>query len=128
APDGIVSIEIDPQTGMPATPMCPTSRMEVYIAGTQPVGSCPLHSGGGRTPTHITGWGPAAPPAPAPPPEITPRTPTAGGDSQFALPATIQRAARQTPPDPAPKSPEPKKEGDQEKKKGILRRFLGVFK
>ncbi|MEI9972652.1 MAG: hypothetical protein WDO73_11665 [Ignavibacteriota bacterium] len=26
APDGIVSIEIDPETGYPATPACPTTR------------------------------------------------------------------------------------------------------
>ena len=55
APDGIVSIEIDPLSGFPATPGCPTRRSEVYIAGTQPVGACPLH-GGGRYVTSVTGW------------------------------------------------------------------------
>ena len=54
APDGIVTISIDPQSGMPATPACPTSRPEVYIAGTQPLGACPLH--GGRQVTNVAGW------------------------------------------------------------------------
>ena len=43
APDGIVTIEIDPETGFLATPACPTRATEVYIAGTQPVGACPKH-------------------------------------------------------------------------------------
>ena len=64
APDGIVSIEIDPQSGMPATPNCPTRRSEVYISGTQPVGACPLHGGGGRPVTNVAGWE-VAPPPPA---------------------------------------------------------------
>ncbi len=34
APDGIVTIDIDPLSGMPATPACPKVRPEVYIAGT----------------------------------------------------------------------------------------------
>src|SRR5690349_17220416 len=55
APEGIVSIDIDPQSGMPAAPSCPARRTEVYIAGTQPLGICPIH-GGGRTITNVTGW------------------------------------------------------------------------
>src|SRR3989475_4739853 len=55
APDGIVSIDIDPLSGMPATAACPTRRSEVYISGSQPLESCPLH-GGGRIVTHVTGW------------------------------------------------------------------------
>ena len=60
APDGIVSVEIDPASGMPATPNCPKTQTEVYIAGTEPVGSCPLH--GGRTGvTNVAGWDSEAP-------------------------------------------------------------------
>ena len=55
APDGIVTVEIDPLSGMPATPQCPNVRPEVYIAGSQPVGLCPLH-GGRQGITNITGW------------------------------------------------------------------------
>jgi membrane carboxypeptidase/penicillin-binding protein len=42
-PDGIVSAEIDPESGEIATPACPESRDEVFIAGTEPVESCSLH-------------------------------------------------------------------------------------
>ena len=33
APDGIVSAQIDPESGMLATPYCPTTISEVYISG-----------------------------------------------------------------------------------------------
>jgi penicillin-binding protein 1B len=56
APEGVVSIDIDPESGMPATPFCPSSRREVFVAGTEPVGTCPLHGGGGADTTHVSGW------------------------------------------------------------------------
>ena len=63
APDGIVSVEIDPQSGMPATPYCPITKAEVFIAGTQPVGTCPLHGGSNPGATRVAGWEVPAPPA-----------------------------------------------------------------
>jgi penicillin-binding protein 1B len=50
-PSGIVSIEIDPTSGMPATAACPQKRKELYVNGTQPVGYCRLH-GERRVPRH----------------------------------------------------------------------------
>jgi membrane carboxypeptidase/penicillin-binding protein len=44
-PDGIVSEEIDPTTGMLATDECPTKRTEYFIEGTQPTEPCNGHSG-----------------------------------------------------------------------------------
>ena len=38
APDGVVTTTIDPESGMPA-PQCPKQKPEVFIAGTEPVGS-----------------------------------------------------------------------------------------
>jgi penicillin-binding protein 1B len=55
APDGIVSVQIDPESGMLATPYCPTTISEVYISGTQPVTACPLHARG-QSVTHVAGW------------------------------------------------------------------------
>lgn len=52
APEGIVTVEIDADTGMLATANCPKTRNEVFIAGTQPVEACTLHGGG----TKITDW------------------------------------------------------------------------
>jgi penicillin-binding protein 1B len=47
-PDDVVEREIDPQSGMLATPYCPTSRSEVYVAGTQPDSVCAIHAGSGE--------------------------------------------------------------------------------
>lgn len=127
APDGIVSIDIDPTSGMPATSSCPTRRSEVYIAGTQPVGACPLH-GDGRLVTSVAGWEVAPAPAPG---DTAPRVTGSGGDGQVQPSAVARRAARQDtqqakPPAQASNPPEqPKKE---EEKKGFFRRLIGVFK
>lgn len=47
-PDDVVDREIDPQSGMLATPLCPTTKTEIYVRGTEPTEVCPLHSGGGE--------------------------------------------------------------------------------
>ena len=52
APDGIVTADIDPETGQLATANCPKTRSEVFLAGTQPIETCALHGGG----TQITDW------------------------------------------------------------------------
>lgn len=52
APDGIVTADIDAETGQLATPNCPKTRSEVFLAGTQPIETCTLHGGG----TQITDW------------------------------------------------------------------------
>jgi penicillin-binding protein 1B len=48
APGGVVTAQIDADTGELATPNCDHVRNEVFIEGTQPVESCHLH--GGRIP------------------------------------------------------------------------------
>ncbi len=45
APSGIVTAQIDPETGELAAPGCPKVRSEVFIAGTQPDRICHLHGG-----------------------------------------------------------------------------------
>jgi len=136
APDGIVSVQIDPETGNLATPACPQQRAEVYIAGTQPVAACPLH-GGRPGITTVTSWDtPAAqvPPASVAPPDPGGALRISGSDNEAAA-AAAHRAARQDAPDPpggpfgtavptAPAAPVPKKA----EKKGIFRRLIGVFK
>jgi penicillin-binding protein 1B len=126
APDGIVSIEIDPMSGMPATPLCPDVRPEVYIAGTQPVGSCPLH-GGGRMVTNVAGWetAPAAGTNVEPPPPVSREVARSNGSSsgvQAASPDAGRQAARQAEPEPAQSQPK------TEKKKGFFGRIVGIFK
>jgi penicillin-binding protein 1B len=52
APDGIVTADIDPESGQLATANCPKTGSEVFLAGTQPIETCALHGGG----TQITDW------------------------------------------------------------------------
>jgi penicillin-binding protein 1B len=130
APAGIVSVEIDPGTGMVATPSCPLKRAEVFIAGTEPLEACTRHGGGRIDVTNVSGWDTSAPPAIKPPTaNAAPGATGSQGDGQVSPAEMARRAARQAPPSPSdseaaqtPK-PEPKKE-----KKGILHRIFGVFK
>jgi len=128
APDGIVSIDIDPQSGMPATPFCPVKRPEVYIVGTQPQGVCPLHGGGRQGVTNVAGWETPPPAKPASAADDSPRV--AGREGDVSEAAMARRAARQNRANAAAsaqaqqRAQQPKKE----EKKGFFRRLLGVFK
>jgi len=116
APDGIVAVQIDPLSGMPATPNCPMTHPEVYIAGTQPVGTCPLHGGGPAGTTNVAGWDVSPPPAISGAPR--PSTPPVALSAQGNPPPQVAPAAP-----PAPEiEPKPKE------KKGLFRRLFGVFK
>jgi penicillin-binding protein 1B len=122
APEGVVSVEIDPQSGMPATPACPKTQTEVYIAGTEPVGTCPLH-GGRSGATNVAGWdtsnpataGEGAPAGSSKPAPVSRRAARQASAAQAA-----QAAALASPPPATP----PQK---PEQRKSILRRLLGVF-
>ncbi len=127
SPAGIVSVMIDPESGMPANSSCPRSRAEVYIAGTEPVGTCPLHRG--RNVTNVAGWDTATPARPALAPAGEQPRAVVAADGSGAPPSStprraqgqnVRRAAQSPPPQPSP----PKKEG----KPGFWRRLLGVFK
>lgn len=119
APEGIVSAEIDPLSGMPATPFCPSTRTEVFIAGTEPVGTCPLHGGGQSGITNVAGWEvpPGQPPGGiARPPDITPLEPRRQKSDR---PADI---ASSSAPEPQPPAQQPRK------RKGLFGRIIDVFK
>ncbi|HEY2324936.1 MAG TPA: PBP1A family penicillin-binding protein [Thermoanaerobaculia bacterium] len=47
-PEDVVDREIDPQSGMLATPFCPQTRSEIFVSGTEPASVCPLHAGSGE--------------------------------------------------------------------------------
>jgi len=68
-PEGVQSVLIDPESLQLATPSCPTTREEVYVAGSAPTQFCDLHGGhntastSGNWLSHIFGGGqPKAPP------------------------------------------------------------------
>ena len=132
APDGIVTIDIDPLSGMPATAACPKVRSEVYIAGTQPVGLCPLH-GGRQGITNIAGWDTEeVSRKPEPEPVHPVGLPAPARPAQTDANSVARRAARQIPPDaaatPAAQKKQPAKDTEKPPKKSLLHRILGVFK
>ena len=58
APEGVITVEIDPLTLELATPACSERQNEVFIAGSQPSRFCRLHGGGGgfTLATNVAGW------------------------------------------------------------------------
>jgi penicillin-binding protein 1B len=126
SPGGVVSIVIDPESGMPATSSCPKVRREVYIAGTEPVGTCPLHRG--RNVTNVSGWETAsASPAPALAAPAGARPLVAGADDA-APPSAPHRPTRKEARKAAQAQPPPPEPPKKEEKPGIWRRLMGVFK
>jgi penicillin-binding protein 1B len=127
-PSGIVSVVIDPDSGMLATANCPRKRQEVYIAGTEPTGACPLH--GGRLVTNIAGWdtSPALQPQTAEPFADAEAPAASPGDSSAATPGAPRGAQSGGARASARKAQAPAEPPAQPKRKGFWQRLLGVFK
>jgi penicillin-binding protein 1B len=43
APRNVVLVEVDPTTGLLATPGCPVTRFEAFVSGTEPIEHCHAH-------------------------------------------------------------------------------------
>ncbi len=126
APQGVVSLQIDPESGMPATPLCPQTRNEYFISGTEPVETCPLHGGTGELDTtHVSGWD-------------TPQKPNSQGNPKNQFQLNQDSAGLQSSPNGNPVNGElaqkdgrenlPPNEQETPKKKGFFRKLLGVVK
>jgi penicillin-binding protein 1B len=108
ATEGVVTLNVDPQSGLLAGPGCAQSKPEVFIAGTEPVGIC--SPGGVRSDqTIVSGWDAASPPVQARDQGASPLPPRR--DNIQAVPAP---SPYQNPPDP--------------KKKGFFGKLKSVFK
>jgi len=112
-PEGVQSVVIDPETLQLATPNCPTTREEVYIAGSAPTEFCEVHGGHLLTSTgsvlsHIFGGQPKAPQTDAN------GQPAAAYDPNRPPDATGQGSA-----DPSA--------AQGEKKKSPLQKIFGIF-
>lgn len=107
APEGIVNVEIDPESGKLAAAGCgSTPQSEVFIAGTQPVELCD-----GRS-TQVAGW------------EV-------GSDEPALVPTSAGKpaaVARGRVDFPIPPAQTPKEEEEKPKKKGFFGRILDIFK
>lgn len=120
-PNGIVTIQIDPDSGQLATPACLRTRNEVFIAGTQPVESCQLHAIM-RPPTPYIAN--SAPPSIIPEPPRIANSPPTAQNFPTASPVREPQPAAQ----PTAQAQPPPAEDEKPKKKGAFRRFLDVFK
>ena len=120
-PEGIVTMDVDPLSGQPATPNCPSTKLEYFIAGTEPVGQrCYLHGGGQPSMTHVSGWDqPSA--SPSSNAEVASSS-TVHDPGAVRLPA---KTASREPSASAPGAPQAEK---PKEKKGFFQRLLGVFK
>ena len=109
-PDGIQTATIDTESLQLATPSCPETRDEVYVAGSAPTQICELHGGhgplnaAGSFLSHIFGGGsPKQPENAAVPAGQSPNAAAGGSDPN----ADLNKPA--------------------EKKKGPLQRIFGIF-
>ncbi len=120
-PAGIVQSMIDPQSGELATPSCPQTAEEYFIAGTEPTQYCDLHGGGVSQSapvswlSHLFGKGTNPPPPAA---LGNGPNPAKGASNAQAAPGTAEQPAQNPQPHPA-KQPE--------KKKSIFGRIFGIF-
>ncbi len=103
-PSGIVTAQIDNQTGQLATSGCPPTalRTEYYLDGTAPTQFCPLHAGG----TQVTDWQmplPTTPPTGGLPPSAQVQLPPGSAE----LPESVQAdaSAQKEKPPAAKKGP-----------------------
>ncbi len=121
-PEGITTVEIDPETAELATPACPMKREEVFIDGTQPTQICEKHGGKlsllnspGSFLSRVFGGGQPKPDDQAQPDA---NAPAAGS---LPLGKTAKKSARAATPD-APAQPD-----NDENKHGLLQRIFGIF-
>jgi len=114
-PEGVDSILIDSDTLEVATPNCPSTREEVYVAGSQPTQLCELHGGHGLASaagsflSHLFGGGSPKPPQ-APP----------GANGSSGQPEMKAAESKGDPSDGSDAKP-------AEKKKGPLQKIFGIF-
>ncbi|MBM3788515.1 MAG: penicillin-binding protein 1A, partial [Acidobacteria bacterium] len=106
-PDGVVSVQIDPSSGLLSAAGAATARSEVYITGTQPTG---VHGGGSAT--QVASWD-------------APETPAAPSSGEPRRPRRPVVARQQPPPQDSPK---PLSQPVAEEKKGMFGRFGDWFK
>ena len=121
-PPGIVQAVIDPTTGQLATPLCPKTADEYFIAGSQPTQYCQEHggvqaaqSGGGSWLSRLFGkGGNAQPPAPS--------NPAARASGPNTSSPRLGQSAATSPP-----AQQPAAQPQPEKKKGLFDKIFGIF-
>jgi penicillin-binding protein 1B len=122
-PAGIVQAMIDPQSGQLATPSCPQTQEEYFVAGTEPTQYCQLHGGGGLSQTAPVTWlahlfGKGGNPPPPSPQTAAPNANAGAAANAASAPQNAEQAAP---------SGEPQQGQQPEKKKSIFGKIFGIF-
>ena len=126
-PAGIVSSQIDPESGQLATSACPKTQSEYYLVGTQPVQFCPLHQAGA---TQVAAWETGSPFGSGPTSAV-PILPAAVKPPPFPDAAPGQQREGQPQQQDAANQPSsiPDQQPDGRKKKpGLFDKIKSVFK
>jgi penicillin-binding protein 1B len=113
APEGVVTAELDPDTGELATYACPRREKEVFVAGSQPTTFCRFHGSGGQLAlaTNVAGW------------DSDSESAEAAGDAE-----NPQNAGRRSAEAAAASGQKPSPKVETKDKRGIFGRVLGIFK
>jgi penicillin-binding protein 1B len=106
-PDGVVSAQIDADSGQLATSACPRVVTDYYILGTQPTQFCLLHAGGS---TEIASWETSQPATPA------------------SLPTALPSQAMAQPTPGAPPNPNNNPQQKPKKKSGFFDKLKSIFR
>lgn len=121
-PDGVVTVTVDPATGMRAVAACPQKSDEVYVAGSEPLAFCTLHGGKGSA-TTVSGWDTSADAVPPAETYVTgqPQHANAGNAALPPVRRPVSAAAPKNPTVTQAPPPEPKKKGLLDHIKDIFR-------
>jgi penicillin-binding protein 1B len=115
-PPGVTEVTVDPQSEQLATPNCPTTKQEVFLAGTEPTQYCFLH--GGRAVSQ------------APPVSWLSHLFGKGGSSEPAPPGSAAAANGKNGAPGQTEAGQGENQGqdqDGQKKKGLLQKIFGIF-
>lgn len=111
-PPGVVRVTVDPQSEQLATPQCPTTKDEIFIAGTEPTEFCFIH--GGRALAHA--------------PSVSWLSHLFGkGDEAATPPPPPGAPANGKPAAPGEDAANPAADDDAQKKKSVLQKIFGIF-
>ncbi|HXN64468.1 MAG TPA: PBP1A family penicillin-binding protein [Candidatus Acidoferrales bacterium] len=125
APNGVVTVNIDPETLQLATPNCPVTRQEVFIEGTQPTVYCEKHNGNGSEgPSWLSRiFGGKQAPSAIPSAVDSPGRPS----ERSAAPRNGPTRSAPEASGAAKPSDAPGEQAQPEKKKGLLHKIFGIF-
>jgi penicillin-binding protein 1B len=111
SPSGVVQVAIDPQSEQLATPQCPTTRDEVFIAGTEPTEFCFIH--GGRALSHA--------------PPVSWLAHLFGKGDSASPPPPAGAAAGSKNENAGQEKADGQQDADAQKKKSVLQKIFGIF-